>query len=105
MTVPRGNVLVSASSRRSGPGKSRNSGSPFHSATGWNHQSVFVDQAQPGQRLREGGTAVGDDVVARLALEPGNLLGQVAAGDPGVRPSGLLQCPGEDDLRCVGVRA
>lgn len=44
------------------------------------HEPVFVDQAEPAERLREGGTSPRDQVFPRFAFEGGDLVGQVAAG-------------------------
>ncbi len=61
------------------------------------HQSVLVDQSESGQRLVEGGAAVGDQVVPRFALEAPDLLLEVAAGDSRLGPVGVLQRLREDD--------
>ncbi len=55
-------------------------------------EPVFVDESEPGEGLREGGAAVGDQVAAWLALELGDLLAEVAAGDARFCPVGGLQC-------------
>src|ERR1700759_441402 len=41
---------------------------------------------------------MGHDLAAGFTLERGYLLGEVAAGNPGARPTGGWQRPGEDDL-------
>jgi hypothetical protein len=46
------------------------------------HKAIFVDQALPLQRLCKPGAAVGHDVLAGLTLEAGDLLAEVAPGDP-----------------------
>jgi hypothetical protein len=61
-------------------------------------EAVLVDEPEPGERLRERGAALGDHVLARLAFQLRDLLGQVAARDPRVRPLGTLERPGKDDF-------
>ena len=51
---------------RGEPGEKREPVSQRHRL---NHQPVLVNQAAPGERLREGGTSPRDQVLARLALE------------------------------------
>ena len=52
------------------------------------HQPVFIDQSIVDQRVDEGCAAVGEDHTAGFALEPVDVLGQVAVGDPALCPVG-----------------
>jgi hypothetical protein len=62
-------------------GESREQREPVSQRHWLKYQPVVVDQAEPAERLGEGGTSSGDQVLSRLAFEGIDLLGQVAAGD------------------------
>jgi hypothetical protein len=51
-------------------------------------QVEFVDQAGPEQGAGEGGPAVGDDVLALLSFQAGDLIGELNLGQSGVWPFG-----------------
>ena len=56
-----------------------------HPATQGNrtdHKAILVDQALARQRLHKPSATVSHDVFAGLTLEAGDLLAEVAAGDP-----------------------
>ena len=61
-------------------------------------QSVLVDQPLSDQRVHERRAAVGEDDTPGLTLEPGDLLREVAAGDPALGPLGAGQRGREDHL-------
>ena len=66
---------------------------------GVDHQSVFIDQPIADQRIDEGCAAVGEDHTSGFALEPVDVLGQVAVGNSAFRLLGAGQRLREGDLR------
>jgi hypothetical protein len=58
----------------------------------------LVEQAHLDEADRQGGAAEDGDALARLLLEPGDLLGHVAADERGVVPVGRGQGGGHHDL-------
>src|SRR4051794_28303435 len=61
--------------------------------------AVLVDHTVGGERASEAGSAEDDDVLARLALERGDLLLGRPVADARVAPCEISQRAGEDDLR------
>ena len=59
----------------------------------------LIDQVAREQEVDQVGAAVGDEVAARLRLEPRDLLAGVAAKDGRVRPVGLLERLRDDVFR------
>jgi hypothetical protein len=62
---------------------------------------VLVEQAVAQQRPDEGGAAGDRDVLARLLLQPGELLGDIALDQRRVLPFDPVQRRGDDELRRV----
>ena len=60
---------------------------------------VLIDQAVGGERAREAGAAEDDDVLARLALELGDLLLSRSVADARVAPLDVGERAGEHDFR------
>jgi hypothetical protein len=50
-------------------------------------QDVFIDQVLGDDATREGGASVGENRLALHTLQFGDFVGQVAAGDIGLRPA------------------
>src|SRR5437763_9680415 len=55
------------------------------------NKAVLVDKPESAERLGERGTAPGEHILAWLAFERCDLLSQVAARDPRIRPLGTLE--------------
>jgi hypothetical protein len=82
MAVPSANAFESTSMRRSGASKILEQRHPATQGNRTDDKAIFVDQALSRQRLHKPRATMGHDVFAGLTLEAGDLLAEVAAGDP-----------------------
>ena len=64
------------------------------------HEPVLVDQPCTDQRVQEGRAAMGEDDAAGLALEPVDVLGQLATGNPSLGPVGRVSV---DENTTLGI--
>ena len=73
-------------------------GKPLPQRHSLQDKAVLVDEPESAERLGERGAASGEHILSWLAFERRDLLSQVAACDPRLRPLGTLERPGRHDF-------